>query len=76
MSMTDTITAPTTGIQPTEWQSRVLKIPEVWNLLLEGGRGPGKTHAMALRILRHLTKYGAAAKVLIVRENYTWTIRT
>lgn len=32
MSMTDTITAPThAGIRPTEWQSRVLKIPEVWN---------------------------------------------
>ncbi|MDP2295465.1 MAG: phage terminase large subunit [Pseudolabrys sp.] len=71
MTMTDTMKAPVhAGIQPTEWQSRVLKIPEVWNLLLEGGRGPGKTHAMALRILRHLTKYGTAAKVLILRENY------
>lgn len=57
-------------IEPTPFQSRILKIPEVWNVLLAGGRGGGKTHGMALRVLRHLHKYGPAAKVLIVRENY------
>lgn len=65
-----TNTPPTTGIRPTEWQSRVLMVPEAWNLLIEGSKGPGKTHAMALRVLRHLVKYGPAAKVLFARQTY------
>ena len=29
-------------IKPSLWQSRVLEIPETWNVVLPGGRGGGK----------------------------------
>lgn len=55
---------------PTPYQLTVLSIPEVWNLLLAGGRGGGKTIASLLAVLRHVEKYGARAKPLIVRETH------
>lgn len=55
---------------PTGYQSAVLSIPEEWNILLAGGRGGGKTTAVLLTVLRHVEKYGARARPLIVRESY------
>lgn len=59
-----------TKVEPTLYQRRVLSIPENINVLLSGGRGGGKTHALLFLILRHIEKYGADARPLIVRE--TW----
>src|SRR5438105_4024917 len=57
-------------MQPTQFQNRVLAIPEPFNICLGGGRGGGKTTAALLRITRHLFKYKNKARVWIVRENY------
>jgi hypothetical protein len=45
-------------------------VPERWNTLLCGGRGGGKTTAMALLALRHCEKYGERARPLFVRETH------
>jgi hypothetical protein len=55
-------------IEPTEFQRRVLTVPEHVNLLLSGGRGGGKSMALMLLTLRHCVTYKSRAKVLIVRK--------
>lgn len=57
-------------IEPTAWQSTVLRIPEQFNLLLAGGRGGGKSYCASLDLLRHVEKYGAQARPLVIRESY------
>jgi hypothetical protein len=57
-------------IEPTPWQSRVLAVPEQYDLFLGGGRGGGKTYALLLLILRHVETYGHNARVLVIRRNY------
>lgn len=52
------------------FQSRVLDIPEPWNIVLMGGRGGGKSYALALLALRHLAQYGAKARVLFLRATH------
>jgi hypothetical protein len=59
-----------TEIKATPLQEKILAIPETYNLALLGGRGGGKTYAVGLLVLRHLNKYGEAARVLVCRENY------
>ena len=54
--------------KPTPWQEDVLSVPEHVSLLLAGGRGPGKTTAASMDIIRHCTKYAGKARVLVVRE--------
>jgi Phage terminase large subunit len=55
-------------IEPTAFQSKVLHVPEDHWLLLAGGRGGGKTHAILFLILRHCQQYGARARVLATRR--------
>ena len=64
-------TRPSTGgiFHPTEYQQRVLAVPEVYSLILAGARGTGKSVAMQQVVIRHLALHGAAAKVLIVRTH-------
>jgi hypothetical protein len=57
-------------LQPTAFQSRVLAVPEQWNLALLGGRGGGKTTGLSLLVLRHCAAYGPAAKPLVIRQSY------
>lgn len=52
------------------FQERVLLLPEEVDAFLGGGRGGGKTYALAVLALRHVEQYGAAARVLFVRRTY------
>ncbi len=54
-------------LQMSEFQARVMDVPEDVNLLLAGGRGGGKSYSLALLILRHVAQYGPKAKVLYLR---------
>ncbi|MCC6920496.1 MAG: terminase [Alphaproteobacteria bacterium] len=56
--------------EPTEWQGRVLAVPERYNLALLGGRGSGKTTALSFLVLRHCVQYEDKARVLILRATY------
>lgn len=55
-------------LNPT--QQRVLLVPEQIDLFLGGGRGGGKSYALALLALRHVEQYGSRARVLYVRRTY------
>ncbi len=57
-------------IQLTDFQQRVLLVPEEFDLFLGGGRGGGKSFALAILALRHAEMYGAAARVLYLRKTY------
>lgn len=56
-------------ICPTPFQSRVLSLPMEWDLLLDGGRGGGKTYAVILEVFRPAERWGAQSRTLINR----WT---
>jgi hypothetical protein len=58
------------AISPTPYQHAVLSVPEDWNLMLAGGRGGGKSTGALLLVLRHVEKYGAAARPLLLRETH------
>jgi hypothetical protein len=51
-------------------QQRALLVPEAIDLFLGGGRGGGKSHALALLALRHIEQYGQRARVLYIRKTY------
>ena len=55
------------------FQQRVLSVPEEFDLALLGGRGGAKSYTLALLALRHITQYGAAARVLYVRKSHAGT---
>lgn len=56
--------------RPTPFQTKVLSIPEDCDVFLGGGRGGGKSWAMAWAILQHVATYGMQAKVLYVRREW------
>lgn len=56
------------ALAPTLWQQAVMMIPEGINIAMLGGRAPGKTTGSLFVALRHVVKYGAAAKVLLIRK--------
>lgn len=58
------------NIQITDYQRRVLLVPEDFDLFLGGGRGGGKSYALALLALRHIEQYGDRSRVLFVRRSY------
>ena len=55
---------------PTDYQRRVLSVPENWNVLLAGGKGGGKSVGTSLCTLRHVEKYAKKARPLLIRESY------
>lgn len=57
-------------IEPTPFQSRVLLVPETFDVFLGGGRGGGKSYTLALLALRHVEQYRDNARVLYIRRTY------
>src|SRR5579862_8332407 len=57
-------------IETNDFQHRALLLPEEVDVFLGGGRGGGKSYALALLALRHAEQYGAAARVLYLRKTY------
>lgn len=45
-------------------------VPETYDLFLGGGRGGGKSYALALLALRHAEQYGEKARILYIRRTY------
>jgi hypothetical protein len=68
MTVAAVATAPTLSISP--FQGRILDLPEDTCLALSGGKGGGKTRGAALIVLRHVGTYGAAARVLWLRQSH------
>lgn len=59
-----------TQLERNPFQERALLLPEEVDVFLGGGRGGGKSYALALLALRHAEQYGAAARVLYIRRTY------
>lgn len=57
-------------LERNSFQERTLLLPEEVDVFLGGGRGGGKSHALALLALRHAEQYGAAARILYIRRTY------
>jgi hypothetical protein len=54
----------------TGFQERVLVTPEDHDLFVGGGRGGGKSYAIAFLFLRHIETYGSRARMLYVRCSF------
>jgi len=59
-----------TKVEPSPWQDRILVMSEDYNVAMLGGRGPGKSHAIAFLILQHLERYRDKARCLFVRRSF------
>lgn len=58
------------SIEFNEFQQHVMLLPEEVDLFLGGGRGGGKSFALALLALRHVEQYGDKARILYIRRTY------
>lgn len=58
------------SIELNEFQHRALSAPETADLFLGGGRGGGKSYALALLALRHVEQYKEKARILYIRRTY------
>jgi hypothetical protein len=54
----------------SDFQRRVLSIPEAHDLALLGGRGGGKSFTLLLLALRHVEQYGGRARPLYLRQSF------
>jgi hypothetical protein len=54
----------------SDFQRRVLAIPECYDVFLGGGRGGAKSHTFALIALRHAEQYRDRARILYLRQSY------
>lgn len=57
-------------LELSEFQQRVMLLPEEVDGFLGGGRGGGKSYCLALLALRHVEQYGSAARILYIRRTY------
>jgi hypothetical protein len=62
--------APLPTLRITPFQGRVLASPDDCDLFLGGGRGGGKSFAIAELMLKHAEQYGGAARMLFVRKSF------
>ncbi|MBU1286920.1 MAG: phage terminase large subunit [Alphaproteobacteria bacterium] len=60
----------TQTIELSDFQQKVMLLPEELDVFLGGGRGGGKSYGEALLALRHAEQYGAKARILYVRQTY------
>lgn len=60
----------TETIELNDFQERVMLLPEEIDVFLGGGRGGGKSYALALLALRHVEQYGDKARILYIRRTY------
>jgi hypothetical protein len=58
------------NLELNEFQTRLLCVPEEIDAFVGGGRGGGKSYALALLALRHCEQYGPRARVLYLRKTY------
>lgn len=58
------------SLEYNPFQGKVLLLPEGVDVFLGGGRGGGKSHALALLAFRHAEQYGHAARILYIRKTY------
>lgn len=54
----------------SDFQKRVLTLPETFDVFLGGGRGGAKSWTLAWLALRHIEVYGQRARVLYLRRSY------
>ena len=57
-------------IELNPFQQNLLSLPEEVDVFAGGGRGGGKSYALALLALRHCEQYGERARVLYLRKTY------
>lgn len=57
-------------IELNAFQQSVMAVPEELDLFLGGGRGGGKSYALALLCLRHAEQYSDSARMLYLRRSY------
>lgn len=62
------------AFKATAYQEHVLATPEGADLFLGGGRGGGKSMALALLAARHVEQYGAGSRVLYLRQSFPGTV--
>jgi hypothetical protein len=58
------------SLRLSPFQTRVLGVPEAFDVFLGGGRGGAKSYTLALLALRHVEQYGAKARVLYLRRTH------
>src|SRR5512139_57351 len=54
----------------SDFQTKILSIPEEFDIFLGGGRGGAKSYSLALLALRHAEQYRERARVLYIRKTY------
>lgn len=59
-----------TEISLNGFQEKALALPEEFDIFLGGGRGGGKSYALALLAMRHVEMYGDKARILYLRKTY------
>ena len=57
-------------LELNRFQERAMLLPEEVDAFIGGGRGGGKSYALALLGLRHAEQYGPAARILYIRRTY------
>src|SRR5690606_20172303 len=57
-------------IELNDFQQSVMGVPEDFDMFLGGGRGGGKSYALALLALRHAEQYDGRARILYIRRSY------
>jgi hypothetical protein len=58
------------ALEFSEFQTKMLCIPEEYDLFLGGGRGGAKSYGMTLAALKHVEQYGEKARILYIRQSY------
>lgn len=60
----------TQAIKFNSFQQQVMLLPEEVDVFLGGGRGGGKSYALALLALRHIEQFKEKARILYIRSTY------